>query len=182
MIFEHWIYSTAIAIFIYTIYRKKECLYIIIGSAYAPDIDYITDPILKKIGITILVYGEPIKHGDFHNILVLVIYAILVALILNIINIKMKDSFILASIGFAAHLFEDALVFNPGYRFFWPISDQIYGMGIIGYGYNNSKDLYGIANTDVLIIGIILVILSLCIKYIFDNNIKSITRVNGRIK
>lgn len=182
MIFEHWIYSTAIAIFIYTIYRKKECLYIIIGSAYAPDIDYIADKILKKIGITILVYGEPIKHGDFHNILILIIYAILVALILNAINIKMKDSFILASIGFAAHLFEDALVFNPGYRFFWPISNQIYGMGIIGFGYNHSKDLYGIANTEVLIIGIILVILSLCIKYIFDNNIKSIIRVNGRIK
>lgn len=180
MIFEHWIYSTAIAIFIYTIYRKKECLYIIIGSSYIPDIDNFADNILKKINITVLVYGQPIKHGDFHNILILIIYASLIALLLNTINIKMKDSFILASIGFAAHLFEDALVFNPGYRFFWPISDQIYGIGILGYSYNNSKDLYGIANTEVLIIGIILVMLSICIKYIIDNKIKSVAITNGR--
>lgn len=148
-----------------------------------PDIDVIIDKILKKINITVLIYGQHIKHGDFHNILVLIIYAILVVLLLNTINIKMKDSFILASIGFTAHLFEDALVgINPGYRFFWPISDQIFGIGILGYNYNDSKDLYGIANAEVLVIGIILVMLSVCLKYIFDNNIKSITRYNGRIK
>ena len=185
MIFEHWIYSTAIAILVYTIYRKKECLYIIIGSAYVPDVDNFADKILKKIDITVLVYGEPIKHGDFHNILILVVYAILIMLLLNIINIKMKDSFILASIGFAAHLFEDALVFNPGYRFFWPILNQKFGIGILPYDYNGNKDLYGIANTDVLILGIILVILSICLKYIFDkyildNNIKSVLKINGR--
>jgi hypothetical protein len=180
MLFEHWIYSTAVAIFIYTIYRKKECLYIIIGSAYAPDMDIIADSIFKKIGITILVYGQPIKHGDFHNILVMIIYAILITLLLNAINIKMKDSFILASLGFAAHLFEDALVFNPGYRFFWPISDKIYGIGILGFDYNRNADFYGIANTEVLIMGIILVILSICIKYIFDNNMKSVIVTNGR--
>lgn len=176
MIFEHWIYSTAIAIFVYTIYRKKECLYIIIGSSYAPDIDVIADKILKKINITVLIYGQHIKHGDFHNILVMIIYAILIALLLNTINIKIKDSFILASIGFAAHLFEDALVFNPGYRFFWPISDRIFGIGIIDY--NNNKDLFGIANTDVLIIGIILVISSLIIKHLSDIAFKSKKKVN----
>lgn len=180
MNFEHWIYSTAIAILIYTIYRKKEGLYIIIGSAYVPDIDIIADKILKKIDITILVYGQPIKHGDFHNILVLIIYAILIALLLNTINIKMKDSFIFASIGFAAHLFEDALVFNPGYRFFWPILHQKFGIGILPYDYNSNKDLCGIANTEILIIGIILVMLSIYIKYILDNNIKSVFRTNGR--
>ena len=179
MYFEHWIYSTALAILVYTVYRKKECLYIIIGSAYVPDVDIFIDGILKKINITVLVYGEPIKHGDFHNILVLLMYAILIALILNTINIKMKDSFILASIGFGAHLFEDALVFNPGYRFFWPISDQIYGIGLIA-NYNDHKDFYGIANTEVLVIGIILVILSICIKHIFDNNVKTTVITNGR--
>lgn len=180
MLLEHLVYSTAIAIFIYTIYRKKECLYIIIGSAYAPDIDLIADKILKKIGITILVYGEPIKHGDFHNILIMIIYAILIALLLNTTNIKMKDSFILASIGFASHLLEDALVFNPGYRFFWPISDKIYGIGVLGFDYNRNTDFYEIANTEVLIIGIFLVILSIFIKYIFDNKIKSVIVINGR--
>jgi hypothetical protein len=171
MLSEHLVYSTAIAILIYTIYRREECLYIIIGSAYAPDIDLIADHILRKIGITVLVYGQHIKHGDFHNILVMILYATLIALLLNTVNIKMRDAFILACIGFGAHLFEDALVFNPGYRFFWPISDKIYGIGLIA-NYDGNVDFYGIANTKVLIIGILLVILSICIKYIFDNNVK----------
>ena len=180
MLAEHLVYSIAIAIFVYTIYRKKEVLYIIIGSAYVPDIDIIADHILKKIGVVVLIYGDPIKHGDFHNILIMILYAILIALILNTIHIKMKDSFILACIGFGAHLFEDALVFNPAYRFFWPISDKLYGIGIIGYNYNHRVDFYGIANTEVLMIGILLVILSICIKYVFDNNVKTMDRINGR--
>lgn len=179
MLSEHLVYSTAIAILIYTFFRKKECLYIIIGSAYAPDTDIIADHILKKIGIIVLVYGQHIKHGDFHNMLVMILYAILIALILNTINIRMKDSFILASIGFGAHLFEDALVFSVGYRFFWPISDKIYGIGLIS-NYDGNVDFYGIANTNVLIIGVILVILSLYIKYIFDSNIKTVVKTNGR--
>jgi membrane-bound metal-dependent hydrolase YbcI (DUF457 family) len=179
MLLEHLIYSTAIAILIYTLYRKKECLFIIIGSAYVSDIDMVADSILKKMSIVVLVYGQPIQHGDFHNILVMILYATLIALLLNTINIKMKDSFILANIGFGLHLLEDALVFNPGYRFFWPISDKIYGIGLMT-NYNGRTDFYGIANTNVLIIGIILVILSLCIKYIFDNNIKTVVRTNGR--
>ena len=133
MLLEHLIYNIAIAILVYTIYKKRYVLSIIILSAYSPDIDIAADSIFKKIGITLLVYGQPVKHGDFHNILILIIYATLVALLLNTIKIKMIDSFILASIGFTAHLLEDAVVFNPAYRFFWPISDKIYGIGIIKY-------------------------------------------------
>jgi membrane-bound metal-dependent hydrolase YbcI (DUF457 family) len=179
MLSEHLIYSTAIAILIYTVCRKKECLYIIIGSAYAPDIDYVTDYILKKIGIVVLVYGQHIKHGDFHNVLIMILYAILIALLLNTINIRMKDAFILAIIGFGLHLLEDGLIFNPGYRFFWPISDKIYGIGLMA-NYNGHADFFGIANTKVLIIGMVLVLLSICIKYVFDNNIKSVVVTNGR--
>jgi membrane-bound metal-dependent hydrolase YbcI (DUF457 family) len=179
MLSEHLVYSAAIAILIYTVYRKKECLYIIIGSAYAPDTDIIADHILKKIGITVLVYGQHIKHGDFHNMLIMILYATLIALLLNTINIKMKDVFILANIGFGAHLFEDALVFNPGYRFFWPISDKIYGIGLMA-NYNGHADFFGVANIKVLVVGIILVILAICIKYIYDNNIKTMVIKNGR--
>jgi len=88
--------------------------------------DIVADSILKKIGIIVLVYGRPIEHGDFHNILVMILYGILIALLLNTVNVKMRYSFILACIGFGTHLFEDALVFSIGYRFFWPISDKIY--------------------------------------------------------
>lgn len=165
---EHLVYSTAIAIFLYAIFKNKCGSWIIILSSYSPDVDVIVDKIFKKIGLTILVYGEPIKHGDFHNILILFTYAILVALLLNIINIKLKDSFTFASIGFGAHLLEDALVFNPGYRFLWPISEKIYGIGIMEYNY----DLYGIATKDVLVTGLILVVISIMFKMLYERREK----------
>ena len=52
-------------------------------------------------------------------------------------------------------MFEDALVFNPAYRFLWPISAQQFGFGVLQY----TPDLYGIADTEVLLIGVFAVIL-----------------------
>ena len=60
MLFEHWVYSTAIAIIIGMVYYRstgRDYSWIIIASAYAPDVDMIADPALKKIGVTVLVYG-----------------------------------------------------------------------------------------------------------------------------
>ncbi len=167
MLFEHWIYSTAIAIIVGMIYYKltgREYSWIIIGSAYVPDIDVVINATLKKIGITVLVYGHPINHGDFHNIAVLLLFAILVALILQTFGIKFVDSFIFASIGFGAHMFEDALVFNPAYRFFWPISAQTFGIGIFEY----NRNWYGIADKEVLIIGLIAVIVCVIIRTAYE--------------
>ena len=95
MLFEHWIYSTAIAILVGMVYYKftgRDYSWIIIASAYAPDVDMAADIALKKIGITVLVYGSPISHGNFHNIAVLLVYAVSVALLLHPIGIKLVDS------------------------------------------------------------------------------------------
>jgi hypothetical protein len=51
MLFEHWIYSTAIAIIVGMLYHKftgRDYFLIIIASAYAPDIDVIANTVLKK--------------------------------------------------------------------------------------------------------------------------------------
>ena len=167
MIFEHWIYSTAIAIIAGMVYYKltgRDYSWIIIGSAYVPDLDMIADRVFKKIGITVLVYGNPIKHGDFHNIAVLLLFAVLAALLLQTVSTRLMDSFIFAGIGFGAHLLEDALVFNPGYRFFWPLSSQVFGIGIIGY----NRNWYGIADREVVIIGLIAVILCAAIRTAYE--------------
>ena len=156
MLFEHWIYSTAIAILVGMVYYKftgRDYAWIIIASAYVPDVDVIADAALKKIGVTVLVYGNPIKHGDFHNIAVLLVYAIFIALLLHPIGIRLVDSFFFAGIGFAAHMFEDALIANPAYPFLWPLTLQKFGIGIFNY----SRDWYGIADTNVLIVGLIAV-------------------------
>ncbi len=167
MLFEHWIYSTAIAIIVGMIYYKligREYSWIIIGSAYVPDMDVIINAMLNKIGITVLVHGHPIKHGNFHNIAVLLLFAFLIALILQNFGIRFMDSLIFAGIGFGAHMFEDALVFNPAYGFFWPISSQIFGFGLFEY----NPDWYGIADKEVLIIGLIAVVVCAIIRTAYE--------------
>jgi membrane-bound metal-dependent hydrolase YbcI (DUF457 family) len=169
MLFEHWIYSTAIAIIVGMIYYKRtgrDLSWIIIASAYVPDLDLIADAMFKRIGITVLIRGNPIEHGDFHNIAVLLLFAVLVALLLQTVGTRLRDSFIFASIGFGAHLFEDALVFNLGYSFFWPLSAQTFGIGMVEYSY----DWYGIANTEVLIIGLIAVMVCATVRTVYEGN------------
>lgn len=159
MILEHLIYSTAIAIISGMIYSKitfRDHSWIIIASAYAPDADIVAYSLLRKTGISVLINSSPIKHGDFHNIAVLLIYAVLVALLLYPLGVRLADSFIFASIGFAAHLFEDALVFNPGYAFLWPLSTQKYGIGMVEYHQN----FYGIA--DKYVLGVSLIAVAVC--------------------
>ena len=55
MLFEHLIYSTAIAIVAGMVYYRsvgRDYSWIIIASAYAPDIDVIFNPLLRKMGIS----------------------------------------------------------------------------------------------------------------------------------
>jgi hypothetical protein len=167
MLFEHWIYSIAIAILVGMLYYRfngRDYSWIIIASAYSPDVDIIADAVLKKLGITVLIYGSPISHGDFHNLAVLLVYAVSVALLLHPIGIRLVDSFFFASIGFAAHMLEDALIANPAYPFLWPISSQSFGIGI----FNNSCDFHGIANKEVLIIGIIAVVFCALLRTAYE--------------
>ena len=75
-----------------------------------------------------------------------------------------------AGVGFATHMFEDALVFKAAYRFLWPISSQEFDLGVLQY----TPDLYGIADTEVLLIGVFVVILcaiissKICLKQNFS--------------
>jgi hypothetical protein len=89
--------------------------------------------------------GHPIVHGNFHNLAVLIVYAVSVAFLLHPIGIRFTDSLLFASLGFAAHLFEDALVFDPAYSFFRPINSQKFDIGLFHY----SADLFGIADSGV---------------------------------
>ena len=71
MLFEHWIYSAAIALLIGMVYFKftgREYAWLIVASAYVPDVDVMTDAMLEKVGVTVLLYGNPIRHGDFHTL------------------------------------------------------------------------------------------------------------------
>ncbi len=158
MLFEHLIYSTFIAIIAGMIHLRKtgrDYSWIIIVSALAPDLDMFAGYIFSKFGIGILINGNPLKHGDFHNIAILLLFAVLVGSSLKIAGMKFKDSFLFSGIGFGAHMLEDAMVYNPAYAFLWPLSTSHFGIGIINY----EPDWYGIANAYVLLSGIIAIIL-----------------------
>lgn len=70
MLLEHLINSTAIAMIagmLHYRYSSKDYSWIII-SAFVPDIDLIAEWVFKQLDMNVLIFGNPIKHGDFHNI------------------------------------------------------------------------------------------------------------------
>lgn len=163
MYLEHLIYSTGIAIIIGMLYVKevgRDPSWIIILTAYAPDIDQIGNIMRHTMGTTLKLNGYLIQHGDFHTLGAMGIFSVLFALLVYPFKIRLIDGICCAAIGFTAHLFEDALVFNPAYAFFWPISSHLYGIGLIEY----TRDFFGIANLWVLLIGLLFVISAACIR------------------
>jgi hypothetical protein len=160
---EHLIYSLAIALVFGGIYYRltgRDHSWIIVASAFAPDLDLIADPALKTLGITVLVSGAPIEHGHFHNILVMFIYATAIAFLLYPLGIKFQDSFVFALVGFAAHLFADALSQNPAYPFIYPLSNRYFGIGLFDY----DADIFGLADRETLIFGLVLVVLAFVLR------------------
>jgi hypothetical protein len=161
----------AIAILFGMVYRARtgrEYSWIIILSAFAPDIDVIANGLLHRAGVTLLIDGSPIKHGDFHNLAGLLLYAAGVAFLLYPLGIAFVDSFIFAAVGFGAHFLEDALVFRVGYRFLWPLSSRIMGWGILVGPGGYKADFYGIADTRVLEYGLIFLAAAIVGRTIYE--------------
>jgi hypothetical protein len=170
VISEHIIYSTAIAIIVgmlYYRYTGRDHSWIIILCAWIPDFDIIAKSALNKMGFIVLFDGQPIHHGTFHTVAMMVIFAILVAFLLHPFGIRFIDSLFFATIGFGAHLFEDALVYKVGYMYLWPFITENLGIGILPNiisEENYIRDFFRVANTEVLIIGILVLIAAMLIR------------------
>ena len=92
---------------------------------------------------------------------------VFVAFLLHPFGIRFFDAFFFAVVGFGAHLFEDALVYDPGYAFLWPLSSKILGFGLLPYMLNEEnymRNFFGVANTDVLIIGMVFLLVAIIIR------------------
>ncbi|MFZ3168099.1 MAG: hypothetical protein WA130_10835 [Candidatus Methanoperedens sp.] len=99
MLFEHLIYSTAIAIIAGMLWFKRtgrDPSWIIIASAYAPDFDIVAGELFRKLDMNILINGAPITHGDFHNIAFLLLFATAAALVPRLAGMRFGDSFLFA--------------------------------------------------------------------------------------
>ncbi|HQN92349.1 MAG TPA: hypothetical protein PK336_08830, partial [Methanoculleus sp.] len=92
MLLEHLVYSTAIAIVLGTLYRRytgRDHAWLVVASAYVPDLDIVADGLLQRIGITVMVHGSPIRHGNFHNAAVMLAYAVFAALLLHPAGVRL---------------------------------------------------------------------------------------------
>jgi len=170
VIIEHLFYSMAIAIIVGMLYYRftgRDYSWIIIICAWIPDFDIIAKSVLNKFGFVVLFQGQQIDHGTFHTIAVMVIFAIFMAFLLHPFGIRFIDSLFFATVGFGAHLLEDALVFKVGYMFLWPFSSEILGLGLLPNVINEEnyiRDFFRVANAEVLIIGILFLIVAMLIR------------------
>jgi hypothetical protein len=157
MLSEHIFYSSAIAILIGMIFYKctgRDSSWIIILCAWAPDLDLF------------------LHHGAFHNIAFMVIFGIIMAFILRSFGIRFFDAFFFSVIGFGAHLLEDAMVYDVAYPFLWPFSTNNHGLelfpDVISMRGRYIADFFRIANTEVLIVGLLFLVLAIIIRTYFE--------------
>jgi membrane-bound metal-dependent hydrolase YbcI (DUF457 family) len=157
MLSEHIFYSGASAILIGMIFYKytgRDSSWIIVLCAWAPDLDLFLD------------------HGDFHNITFMIIFGIFMAFILKSFGIKFFDALFFSVIGFGAHLLEDAMVYDVAYPFLWPFSTNNHGLELFPEVISRRGDyianFFRIANTEVLIAGLLFLMLAIIIRTYFE--------------
>jgi membrane-bound metal-dependent hydrolase YbcI (DUF457 family) len=170
MLAEHLVYTTAVAVIAGMLFFRltgRDSSWIVILVSYMPDLDKIGDPVLNLLGFTVLFEGHTIHHGTFHTIAAVVVFSIIIAFLLHPLGIPFFDSLLFSVIGISAHLFEDALVYTSNYMYFWPFSVDKIGLGWLplnGYEESYNADFFHIANTEVLFIGLGLLLIAILIR------------------
>ena len=170
MLAEHLVFTAAIAVLAGMISFRltgRDSSWIVILVSYAPDLDKVLGPLLDRIGFTILFEGHAIHHGTFHTVAAMVVFALFMAFLLHPAGIRFSDAFIFTTIGFGAHLIEDALVYSANYMYLWPFSLEKFGLAWLPM--NGSEEAYNagffhIANTEVLLIGLALLLFACLIR------------------
>jgi membrane-bound metal-dependent hydrolase YbcI (DUF457 family) len=157
MYIEHIVYSLAFAIVAVMLLKPREagwCTLIVVVSGCIPDIDGIFDIIRNPPEFTSGLIPHMVEHSRyFHNLGALLVYSLLVGIVLaRWQGLKFSECAFFGGAGFAAHLLEDALVYNPSSAVFWPLSPQEVGIGLLPH----SRDFFSVANTEVLLVGMVL--------------------------
>jgi membrane-bound metal-dependent hydrolase YbcI (DUF457 family) len=166
MLIEHLFYTAGIAVLVGMACSRimgRDPFWIIMLGAYAPDVDAIGDPALRQVfGITPL-YDLPFHHGDFHNVVGLVIFALLAAYTLHQFGFRFTDAFAFAGLGYGLHILEDALL-PPAYLLLWPFSSKRIGFSV----FEGTRDFFGIANSETLVIGVLLLVGAIVLRTAYE--------------
>jgi len=170
MLAEHLVYTTAIAVIAGMLafhYTGRDASWIVILCTYLPDLDKIGDPLLNRIGFTVLFEGHTIHHGTFHTVAAMIIFGVIIAFLLHPFGVRFFDAMIFAIIGSGAHLFEDALVYPSNYMYFWPFSRERLGLAWLPVGGSEesySANFFHLANTEVLLIGLVFLLIAILVR------------------
>jgi membrane-bound metal-dependent hydrolase YbcI (DUF457 family) len=167
LIGEHIIFSVAFAILVSAIVEYKWGyalpVWIIAACAWLPDIDYIVQSIMFPITHAIDPHIFFIVHGDFHNIVMVIILSLTFAWLLNkYLKIDYNDAFICVFLGCVFHVFCDYLVYMQP---FCPIAPrlpcEITGLGL----YTETSSWHGLGEPAIFISGAIFLMISIGIKF-----------------
>ena len=164
MYIEHLIWSAALAVLagmVFSRYTGRDPSWIIIAVAFVPDIDL---ALQNLPGITGGALPWLINHGGFHTFLFAAMFSIGCALIISALGIRLSDALICSVIGISAHLFEDALIANPAYAFFWPLTAHAYGIGVM----KETGNFFAIGSTGVIGVGLVLLFIAIAIRTIIE--------------
>jgi membrane-bound metal-dependent hydrolase YbcI (DUF457 family) len=184
MIIEHILFNLSIAIIVglaYQHYTGRNPAWLIVAAVYLPDLDYI----IQEIWYTFYElngYLSPIQitHGDFHNILSIVVLTILFAWIYKkYLHGKFIDGIICIGIGGFVHLFEDIIVYDNTYHLFVPFNNVPFQtLNWIP----ETRNIMGIGDTHIIFIGICLLVFCLTVKFAIEGEDRFIHYLDQHIK
>lgn len=174
MYVEHVVWTLAVCVLVGTYYAKyppnKNPVWLIWFAMFIPDSDFVA----QTVWIQIFPYKTTtlFLHGQFHNILILTLSAVLIGwFVWKNTKIAYKDAAFCIALGFTAHLLEDALVNGSTYYFYYPFSNRGWYQGFI---LNPMYDVIAantvIASTNVLFIGLLLLALAILIRSFFQGD------------
>jgi len=169
MYIEHIVFSLACAIVVVMLLKPRDagwCTLIVVVSGCIPDIDGIFDIIRNPPEFTTGLIPHMAEHSRyFHTLGALFMYALFAGIVLaRWQGLKFSECAFFGGAGFAMHLLEDAIVYNPSSAVFWPLSPQEVGIGLLP----NARDFFSVANTEVLAIGMVLLMLAIGMSLILS--------------
>lgn len=165
MLIEHLLYAIALAIILGMIYERYTDInpaWIIVLVAFLPDSDYV---VREGLELVFPAKRALIQHGDFHNIVMLLVFTVFVGyLISRISHIKLDDAMFCVFIGVLLHFVCDAFVYTMSYPFFAPISSISAEVGFFIAKENVRIGMFPIVSTNIFTSGILVLTAAVAIR------------------
>ena len=184
MLIEHILYNLAVAILVgilYIKYKGRNPSWIIVASAWILDIDYLIQFVCYDIvyNNTKIVLPLMIRHGDFHNIFMIVILSIIFGWVcVKYFNENIYDAMICIGIGGSVHYICDIMVYDNWYNLFYPFGDSLSrGFAILP----ETRNIFGIGDWTILTVGLGMLIWVCLLKFSIDG-LDSLHYIDNKVK